>query len=274
MMWKTQPRSKSSNNIAYYREGSGTSLLFIHGVGLRLESWSAQLKYLKHYFDVIAIDLPGHGESDFQTSNNINIDFYTRMIKSFADEIIQKKFIIIGHSLGALIAIDYAIKYKNDCNGIVALNCVFQRSDGAMKALKKRLNNIVSVNHDEEIDATTKRWFGDNNSEHEELADYCHRWLSNCNLVGYRDAYEVFANQKGVPNELLINNTLPILFVTGRLDRNSTPCMSQQMNELSKNGIVILVEDAGHLAQMTHSNEVNNAIKSMVMKIDNGEIDK
>ena len=243
-------------------------------MGLRLESWSAQLKYLKHYFDVIAIDLPGHGESDFQTSNNINIDFYTRMIKSFADEIIQKKFIIIGHSLGALIAIDYAIKYKNDCNGIVALNCVFQRSDEAMKALKKRLNNIVSVNSDKEIDATTKRWFGDNNSEYRELADYCHRWLSNCNLDGYRAAYEAFANQKGVPNELLINNTLPILFVTGRLDRNSTPCMSQQMSELSKNGIVILVENAGHLAQMTHSNEVNNAIKSMVLKIDNGEIDK
>ena len=46
------------------------------------------------------------------------------------------------------------------------------------------------------------------------------------------------------------------------------------MSELSKNGIVILVENAGHLAQMTHSNEVNNAIKSMVLKIDNGEIDK
>jgi len=74
-MWKTQPRYKSSNNIAYYREGSGVSLLFIHGVGLRLESWSAQLKYLKHHFDVIAIDLPGHGESDHQTSNNINIGF-------------------------------------------------------------------------------------------------------------------------------------------------------------------------------------------------------
>ena len=75
MMWKTQPRSKSSNNIAYYREGSGASILFIHGVGLRLESWNAQLKYLKDHFDVIAIDLPGHGESDHQTSNNINIDY-------------------------------------------------------------------------------------------------------------------------------------------------------------------------------------------------------
>ena len=62
--------------------------------------------------------------------------------------------------------------------------------------------------------------------------------------------------------------------MTGRLDRNSTPCMSQQMYKLSKNGIVIIVEDAGHLAQMTHSNEANNAIKSLVLKIDNGEIDK
>ena len=46
------------------------------------------------------------------------------------------------------------------------------------------------------------------------------------------------------------------------------------MYKLSKNVIVIIVEDAGHLAQMTHSNEVNNAIKSLVLKIDNGEMDK
>ena len=56
-----------------------------------------------------------------------------------------------------------------------------------------------------------RRWFGDNNSEYEELADHCHRWLSNCNLDGYQAAgvYE----SKRAPNELLINNT-SILFVT------------------------------------------------------------
>ena len=106
-MWTTQLRSKSSKNITYYRKGSGLPLILIHGVGLKLESWNAQIQYLKKYFDVIAIDLPGHGESEILESRDVNIDLYSEAIKSFTDEIIQKKFIIIGHSLGALIALDY-----------------------------------------------------------------------------------------------------------------------------------------------------------------------
>ena len=53
MMWTTQLRSKSSKNITYYRGGSGLPLILIHGVGLKLESWNAQIQYLKKYFDVI-----------------------------------------------------------------------------------------------------------------------------------------------------------------------------------------------------------------------------
>jgi len=58
------------------------------------------------------------------------------------------------------------------------------------------------------------------------------------------------------------------------IKKKQNECWESILKELSKNGIVIIVEDAGHLAQMTHSNEVNNAIKSLVLKIDNGEIDK
>ena len=207
MMWTTQLRSKSSKNITYYRRGSGLPIILIHGVGLKLECWNAQIQYLKKYFDVIAIDLPGHGESEILESRDVNIDLYSEVIKSFTDEIIQKKFIIMGHSLGALIALDYIKKYKDDCYGLIALNCIYQRDNEAMNALKNRLTNSFSENFDKEVDTTIKRWFGEGEStENIELAKYCRSWLLNSNKTGYRSAYKVFANYKGVPKKLLMEN--------------------------------------------------------------------
>jgi len=270
MIWTTQLRSKSSKNITYYRRGSGLPLILIHGVGLKLESWNAQIQYLKKYFDVIAIDLPGHGESEILESRDVNIDLYSEAIKSFTDEIIQKKFIIMGHSLGALIALDYIKKYKDDCYGLIALNCIYQRDNEAMNALKNRLTNSFSENFDKEVDTTIKRWFGEGEStENIELAKYCRSWLLNSNKTGYRSAYKVFANYKGVPKKLLMENILPSYFITGSLDKNSTPDMSRKMNELCKNGDTLIVEGAGHMAQMSHFSQVNDAILTFALEIEN-----
>ena len=269
-MWTTQLRSKSSKNITYYRKGSGLPLILIHGVGLKLESWNAQIQYLKKYFDVIAIDLPGHGESEILESRDVNIDLYSEAIKSFTDEIIQKKFIIIGHSLGALIALDYIKKYKDDCYGLIALNCIYQRDNEAMNALKNRLTNSFSDNFDKEVDTTIKRWFGEGEStENIELAKYCKSWLLNSNKTGYHSAYKVFANYRGVPKKLLMENILPSYFITGSQDKNSTPDMSRKMNELCKNGRTLIIEGAGHMAQMSHFSQVNDAISTFALEIEN-----
>ena len=49
--------------LAYTRAGSGPPLLLMHGVGHRRQAWDAVLDRLTPYRDVIAVDLPGHGES-------------------------------------------------------------------------------------------------------------------------------------------------------------------------------------------------------------------
>ncbi|MFQ3333976.1 MAG: pimeloyl-ACP methyl ester carboxylesterase, partial [Woeseiaceae bacterium] len=83
-MWKTLPRYRTTNNIAYYKTGNGPAILLIHGVGLRLESWNAQINILSQEHTVYAIDLPGHGESDQLILESPNIDLYTQQIKLFA----------------------------------------------------------------------------------------------------------------------------------------------------------------------------------------------
>ena len=178
MMWKTLPRSKTTNNIAYYKTGNGPTILMIHGVGLKLESWESQIQSLSKEHTVIAIDLPGHGDSSQLNPAPSNIDSYTQQIKLFVDEVIPDSCIVIGHSLGALIAIRFAHLYKNCCDGVVALNCIYQRTEEAMSSVKFRAKKLATEGSKNIISSTLSRWFGENPTDcNLELAGICKEWL-------------------------------------------------------------------------------------------------
>ena len=50
--------------IAYKVSGNGdTTLLFVHGSFIDMDYWSAQVEFFKQMYQVVTIDLPGHGKS-------------------------------------------------------------------------------------------------------------------------------------------------------------------------------------------------------------------
>src|ERR1700761_5319844 len=52
-----------SSSLAYTRSGSGAPLVLLHGIGLNRQSWNPVVPALARQFDVIAVDLPGFGDS-------------------------------------------------------------------------------------------------------------------------------------------------------------------------------------------------------------------
>lgn len=50
-------------NINYYRKGSGQPLVLLHGLGHRWQAWDPVIDRLAEHHDVVAIDLPGFGDS-------------------------------------------------------------------------------------------------------------------------------------------------------------------------------------------------------------------
>ncbi len=96
--------------IFYYdNKLEGIPLVFIHGwLGSSLE-WKYQLYHFNLKNHIILIDLPGFGKSD-KPNKDYSIDFYTRQISDFLKLLKYNKIILIGHSLGGLIAQDIVLK--------------------------------------------------------------------------------------------------------------------------------------------------------------------
>jgi len=95
-----------------------STILLMHGSGLTHIVWSLHEQfYASQGFNVLSVDLPGHGNSEGPSIKSI--EKISDWIKSLMLKINIEKIIIIGHSQGGLVSIDFAARYPNLINSLV-----------------------------------------------------------------------------------------------------------------------------------------------------------
>ena len=99
--------------IEYLRGGSGTPLVLLHGFGADKDNWNRVSRYLTEHFDVVAIDLPGFGNS----TDNIDLEYdvfsQVTRLKKILDILEIKEFNLAGSSMGGYIAGNFAAQYPD-----------------------------------------------------------------------------------------------------------------------------------------------------------------
>jgi pimeloyl-ACP methyl ester carboxylesterase len=94
------------------------SILLMHGSGLTHIVWSLHEQfYASQGFNILSVDLPGHGNSEGPSLKSI--EEISDWVKSLMNVLNIKKIIIIGHSQGCLVGIDFASRYPNLINSLV-----------------------------------------------------------------------------------------------------------------------------------------------------------
>jgi pimeloyl-ACP methyl ester carboxylesterase len=101
--------SYMQGQIAYRETGTGQTLFFLHGMNGNSNSWENLFYSLSSSFRIIAWDAPSFGGSDVFGDN---IEEYKNAAKVLIETLKLKKIILIGHSMGGLIASQLA--YDND----------------------------------------------------------------------------------------------------------------------------------------------------------------
>lgn len=91
----------------HFREfGVGQPLLILHGLFGFSDNWQSQAKKLSDYYRVILIDLRNHGRSPW--SDNFSYDLMAQDIFELCQELSLKDIILVGHSMGGKVAINFA----------------------------------------------------------------------------------------------------------------------------------------------------------------------
>lgn len=94
-----------------YGNGQGKTIIFLHGWGQNIEMMQPIAKPFMTEFDIIIVDLPGHGKSS-EPTRVLKMPDFAECIRSLVEKLKIIKPILVGHSFGGKVALLYASKYE------------------------------------------------------------------------------------------------------------------------------------------------------------------
>ena len=109
-------------------EGNTHPIIFLHGFGASRKHWRKNIKYFaKRNFATYSLDLIGFGDSDqpgLKEIGELDNGIWSDQVKDFIEQIIKpknsEKVILIGNSLGALVALTCAVSIEKEIATVIA----------------------------------------------------------------------------------------------------------------------------------------------------------
>ncbi len=145
-------------------QGNGKALVLLHGFLENLTMWEPFLSVLSENHTVITIDLPGHGKSDC-----IGYIHTMEMMAEIVEAVLRKENIkeakIMGHSLGGYVAMAFAERYPEICNGIVLLNSTPKEDSPERKINRDRTVALVKKHKEAFLSMAITNLFAEENKE-------------------------------------------------------------------------------------------------------------
>ncbi len=231
------------------------TLVFIHGSAMTGIFWKLQIEPLAEFANTVAIDLPGHGDS--QDPGSDNIPAYARAVMEFIDQIEAPLPIPCGLSLGGAIALELLIENTNRFSAGILINtgAKLRVNPAIFKTIEKDysifVDTICKVAISEKSDTETLR----------PEIEACTKCSQEIALGDFRacDNFDVINKLKIIEAAVLV--------LTASDDKLTPVKYGNFLGENIKNAHVANIEEAGHLSPMEKPDEVNKFISEFLQLI-------
>ena len=229
------------------------TLLFVHGSGGSQAIWTNQLNGLGQNFPTLAVDLPGHGNSEGAPSREVRE--YSDFIFDFIERALGTKVILAGHSLGGAIAIDFALRFPDKLSGLI-LVC----TGAKLRVAPSILENYKAGKPSPESVNFSYSDFADPDLKKQTILEmrntdpsvYYHDFLA-CDNFNYLDRIGAI--------------TVPTLVIGATNDLLTPPKYSQYLADTIPNAQLRIIERSGHMVMREQPEQLNALIKEFVISL-------
>lgn len=234
-------------SIHYEIAGQGEPLVLLHGMSNNSQSWKKQMKELQEYYTVIAWDAPGYGQSSDPQEEFRHFSHFADVLKEFIEELHYDSIYLLGHSMGAAIALDFCHRFPSMVKALIIADAT--RGSAALSKdenetrLKNRLNAIETMEPHEIAKRRVEALLAPQAAE--EVRNEAEKIMSQVRLAGYRSvAYSLYhVNQMN----FLSSISTPTLVICGELDSVTPVSESRVFHENILNSEFSIIPGTGHL---------------------------
>lgn len=255
----------TASGTPYWVEGNGPTLVFLHGVLMDHRSWARQAEALAGEYRVVRLDMLGHGVCPDRPGARRLEDFVDQVHEVVEATCPRERPVLVGFSMGGLIAQAYAIQHSAGLRGLVLMNAVYNRTAEELKSVAARLDTLERQGIVSVIEAARARWFraeelAEQGGEIEEILS----WMAEGDIAAKTKAYRVFTSEDHKTAGRLGEITCPALVMTGDGDKGSPPHMSEAMVAAIPDARLRILERQQHMMPVLAAGRVNAELRDFL----------
>ena len=285
--WSLSKQSKNDNDI---------NVLLVHGFGASKRHWRHNQDFLGNYGNCFSIDLLGFGESsqpsalldyEFNKENSIkySFDLWGNQIAAFCLEVIKSPVYLVGNSIGGVVALKAAEILKDNCNGVILIDCAqrtmddkrLKRTNVLMNLLRPVLKTLVRQRiisntlferaaNRKVIRQILKKAYPTGKNIDEELVEILYKPSQRKNS---KEAFRGFINlfDDYLATDLFENISAPIQLIWGEKDPWESLDEAQSWKNKYKNiKRLDIIKEAGHCPHDENPEKTNNLIYKFIQE--------
>jgi len=236
---------------------SKPTILLMHGSGLTHIVWSLHEQfYASHGFNVLSVDLPGHGNSDGPAIKSI--EEISDWVAGLINKLGLEKVNFIGHSQGCLIGIEFASKHPNLINKLVLV------AGSYMLPVNQDLLDLAEAGDDKAIHLMMK--WGYEGSKAFIGGNPVKKIINSTREIREILSVDLTAcNNYKAGKESLDKIECPTLCIFGDLDKMVPLKVGNKMAEIIKNSQVKVIQNCGHMIIYEKAFEMRKLVKEFLL---------
>jgi pimeloyl-ACP methyl ester carboxylesterase len=261
--------------IHYWDEGSGPTVLLVHGVGVSVESWSPTIEGLSTKYRLIAFDIPGFGKSARSARRDIySLKYSGWLIKSFVDKLGITQFALAGNSLGGILAIQLALTYPNIVKKLILVDSAglgHEINPGASLVTIWPIGELVIHPTRPFVTFLAKSLLYNDELVTDEFVD---RMLMISQIPGTKEAMlRILRTGVNITGQFQLFNkselckiAVPTMIVWGRQDKALPMSQAESALQAIPNARAVILDKAGHAPQLDRPETFNQLLSEFLDK--------
>lgn len=245
--------------LSYQIQGKGRAIILLHGFLGAKEVWKKYIPRLSKQYKVIALDLPGHGESD-SLGYLHSMEIMAEGLKALLETLKIRKCILVGHSLGGYVGLAFSEKYPDSLLGLVLLNSTAKGDSQQKIKSRNQLIKLVKKNRQRAIDLLVPTFFNPRSRKthyyiraYRKMAQKCDEQAIIATVEGMKIRKEREIVLKFVP--------FPFLFIIGEKDEVLDANDLIKQAKLGVHSNYQIVEGSNHMSLLENEEKVYKAIR-------------